>query len=72
MTAAAAVRDADIIVVAVPLSKQRTIDSTNLIGKVVIDTMNYWARSTASWRTSRPLTHPAARSSLATSPGPES
>jgi 8-hydroxy-5-deazaflavin:NADPH oxidoreductase len=43
MTAADAVRDADIVVVAVPLSKHRSIDPTSLTGKIVIDAMNYWA-----------------------------
>jgi 8-hydroxy-5-deazaflavin:NADPH oxidoreductase len=43
MTAAGAVRDADIVVVAVPLSKHRSIDPTSLTRKVVIDAMNYWA-----------------------------
>jgi 8-hydroxy-5-deazaflavin:NADPH oxidoreductase len=43
MTAADAVREADIVVVAVPLSKHRSIDPTSLTGKIVIDAMNYWA-----------------------------
>jgi predicted dinucleotide-binding enzyme len=43
MTTADAVRDADIVVIAVPLSKHRSIDPTPLTGKVVIDAMNYWA-----------------------------
>lgn len=36
-------READIIVVAVPLHKYRSIDAELLQGKVVIDAMNYWA-----------------------------
>lgn len=42
MTAADAVRDADLVVVAVPLSKFRTVDAASLDGKIVIDAMNYW------------------------------
>lgn len=34
---------ADIIIVAVPLHKYRSIDTSVLRGAVVIDTMNYWA-----------------------------
>ena len=36
-------RGSDIIVVAVPLHKYRSIDTAVLAGHVVIDTMNYWA-----------------------------
>ncbi|WP_120003806.1 NADPH-dependent F420 reductase [Nesterenkonia muleiensis] len=36
-------RGSDIIVVAVPLHKYRSIDTEVLQGHVVIDTMNYWA-----------------------------
>ena len=36
-------RGADIIVVAVPLHKYRSIDTALLQGHTVIDTMNYWA-----------------------------
>ena len=36
-------RGADIIVVAVPLHKYRSIDTEVLQGQTVIDTMNYWA-----------------------------
>ena len=36
-------RGADIIVVAVPLHKYRSIDTAILQGQIVIDTMNYWA-----------------------------
>ncbi|WP_338038077.1 NADPH-dependent F420 reductase [Microbacterium paulum] len=43
MTAADAVQGADIVVVAVPLHKHRTIDPTGLRGKIVVDAMNYWA-----------------------------
>ncbi|PSL01788.1 hypothetical protein CLV30_11227 [Haloactinopolyspora alba] len=41
-TAADAVRDADIVVVAVPLGKFRSVDPEMLVGKVVVDIMNYW------------------------------
>jgi 8-hydroxy-5-deazaflavin:NADPH oxidoreductase len=36
-------RGSDIIIVAVPLHKYRTIDTEVLRGHVVIDTMNYWS-----------------------------
>lgn len=36
-------RGSDIIVLAVPLHKYRSIDASVLQGHVVIDTMNYWA-----------------------------
>ena len=42
MTVVDAVRDADLVVVAVPLSKYRSVDASALAGKVVIDAMNYW------------------------------
>jgi len=34
---------ADLVVIAVPLHKYRTLDPTLLAGKTVIDVMNYWA-----------------------------
>jgi predicted dinucleotide-binding enzyme len=40
--AADAVRDADLVVLAVPMHKFRSIDPALLAGKVVIDVMNYW------------------------------
>jgi predicted dinucleotide-binding enzyme len=43
MTAADAVASADLVVVAVPLHKYRSVDPELLRGKVVIDAMNYWA-----------------------------
>lgn len=43
MTATDAVHDADIVVIAVPLSKYRSVDPTALAGKIVIDAMNYWS-----------------------------
>jgi predicted dinucleotide-binding enzyme len=42
MTATDAVRDADVVVVAVPLSKYRSLDADSLAGRIVIDAMNYW------------------------------
>jgi predicted dinucleotide-binding enzyme len=43
MVTADAVRDADIVVVAVPLHKYTSVGPGPLAGKVVIDAMNYWA-----------------------------
>lgn len=43
MTAADAVASADLVVVAVPLHKYRSLDPALLSGKVVVDAMNYWA-----------------------------
>jgi predicted dinucleotide-binding enzyme len=40
--AADAVRDADIVVLAIPLHRFLTLDSALLAGKLVVDTMNYW------------------------------
>ncbi|MGD8216441.1 NADPH-dependent F420 reductase [Aestuariimicrobium sp. Y1814] len=38
-----AVREADIVVLAVPLHKHTTVDPQLLASKVVVDAMNYWA-----------------------------
>lgn len=43
MTASDAVHDADIVIVAVPLHKHRSIDPAPLAGKLVVDAMNWWA-----------------------------
>jgi predicted dinucleotide-binding enzyme len=40
--AADAVRDADVVVLAIPLHKFAAFDPALLAGKIVIDTMNYW------------------------------
>lgn len=40
--AADAIRDADIVVLAIPLRRFVTLDPVPLAGKVVVDTMNYW------------------------------
>jgi 8-hydroxy-5-deazaflavin:NADPH oxidoreductase len=40
--AADAVRDADIVVLAIPLHKFASFDSGLVAGKLVVDTMNYW------------------------------
>jgi 8-hydroxy-5-deazaflavin:NADPH oxidoreductase len=40
---AAEAASADLVVVAVPLHKYRTLDPSLLVGKTVIDVMNYWA-----------------------------
>ncbi|UNK71162.1 NAD(P)-binding domain-containing protein [Microbacterium sp. H1-D42] len=42
MTAADAVADVDLVVLAVPLHKFRTVDPRMLDGKIVIDAMNHW------------------------------
>ena len=42
-TDAADVATADLVVMAVPLHKHRTVDSLLLAGRTVIDVMNYWA-----------------------------
>lgn len=41
-TAAEAVRDADVVVLAVPMHRFRSVDLSLLAGKIVIDVMNYW------------------------------
>jgi predicted dinucleotide-binding enzyme len=38
-----AIADADIVVLAIPLHRFSSLDHTLLDGKIVIDTMNYWA-----------------------------
>jgi predicted dinucleotide-binding enzyme len=40
--AAEAVRDADLVVLAIPLHRFATLDPALVAGKLVIDTMNYW------------------------------
>ena len=42
VTAAEAARDADIVMLALPLSKYLTIEKEPLKNKIVIDAMNYW------------------------------
>ena len=43
VTAEAAMRDGDIVVLALPLGKYRSLAPESLAGKIVIDAMNYWA-----------------------------
>ncbi|MCU1445804.1 MAG: oxidoreductase [Cryobacterium sp.] len=42
MTAAEVAASADLVILAVPMHKFRTVDPGTLAGKIVIDTMNYW------------------------------
>lgn len=42
-TADAVMRDSDLVVIAIPLAKYRSLDASGLAGQVAIDVMNYWA-----------------------------
>jgi predicted dinucleotide-binding enzyme len=43
MMAADVIASADLVVLAIPLHKFRSLDPDSLRGKVVVDAMNYWA-----------------------------
>ena len=42
MTSAEVAATADLVVLAVPMHKYRSVDPTTLAGRLVLDTMNYW------------------------------
>lgn len=44
-TADQVIADSDIIILALPLSKYRSLDPARLSGKIVVDAMNYWAQT---------------------------
>ena len=43
VSASVAARDSDLVILALPLTKYRTLSPEDLAGKVAIDVMNYWA-----------------------------
>ncbi|WP_127126998.1 NADPH-dependent F420 reductase [Georgenia sp. SYP-B2076] len=58
VTAADAVRGADVIILSIPLRKFDTLDPDALAGRVVVDAMNYWAETDGAM----PALHDDARS----------
>ncbi|WP_299909904.1 NAD(P)-binding domain-containing protein [uncultured Paracoccus sp.] len=44
-SAAEVMADSDIVILALPLSKYRSLDPAALGGKIVVDAMNYWAQT---------------------------
>jgi len=43
VSASVAARDSDLVILALPLTKYRTLSPEDLAGKMAIDVMNYWA-----------------------------